>query len=411
LNHQQENEVRPQSIKRLLWVFGVSGLLFRLVFVIVTQDIGGAAALDAGTYHSIALNMLEGRGFSQDSVNPSLFVAPLYPFFLAGVYGLAGVHPLLVEILQAVLGTLAALVLYLLARDLFGRVVGVIAFVLALFMPDLFVLNTFLYTETLFIFLFVLAVWLAMRALREPSWKHLAIAGFIGGLTTLTRGVTLLLPLLLMISLLLHYRFRDTLRPVVVYALFFILPIVPWTLRNYHTFHAVVPVAVGSGDVLWTGNYLPLDGKYSYEKTMVIMDSMTVGLNQVDRDKLLTREALNNMKAEPLATAGLWVRKFFRFWFWVYEGAPTGSKRQGGSLVQWILALSYYPVLLLFAAGVWLSRKRWRDFFFLYLLLAYYVAAHVALLVVPRYRFPILPLMVLFASLAIREFWRMRSTP
>ena len=67
-------------------------------------------------------SLLEGRGFSQDSVNPTLFVAPLYPFFLAAVYGLAGVHPLLVEILQAVLGTLTALVLYLLARDRFVAV-------------------------------------------------------------------------------------------------------------------------------------------------------------------------------------------------------------------------------------------------------------------------------------------------
>jgi len=393
------------AAKRLFWGAAVSGLLLRVIFVLLTQDIGGVTSLDASTYDHIARNLLAGVGFSEDGIHPSLFVAPLYPFLLAAVYGLAGVHPLLIELLQCLLGTATALVVWRLTRDHAGALAAGIALVLTLFMPELFVLTTYMYTETLFIFLFVLSIWLAQRALRQPSAGRLALAGLSGGLATLTRGVTMLLPLLVLAALLLRRGGFAALRQAIVYGLFFVLPILPWTMRNYQTFHAVVPVAVGSGDVLWTGNYLPLDGKYSYDKTMAIMDSMTAGLNQVDRDRRLTRAALDNIKAAPLASAGLMARKFFRFWFWVYEGAPTGMQRRGGGLVQWVLALSYYPVLLLFAAGVWLSRRRWHDFIFIYLLLGYYVAAHVALLVVPRYRFPILPLMILFASLAVAAAW------
>jgi hypothetical protein len=160
-----------------------------------------------------------------------------------------------------------------------------------------------------------------------------------------------------------------------------------------------VPIAVGTGDVFWTGNYLPYDGKYNYEKTMSLMDSMTVGMNQVDHDRRLMQEAWQNMEAQPLATAQLMVRKFFRFWFWVYESAPTGQRRLV-SPVQGIMMAVYYPLLLLSLAGLWQSRRRWREFLFLYFVLIYYTAIHVVMLVVPRYRFPILPLLCLFAALA-----------
>jgi len=395
---------RPEVIRTLLWGIGAAGLLLRVVLVVLTQHIGGAASLDGSTYHSIAMNLVVGRGFSQDGVNPTLFVAPLYPFLLAGVYTLAGVHPLLVELLQVLFGVASAWLAWLITRALFGRVPGLIAFVLVLFMPELMVINTYFYTESLFIFLFLLAIWLAMRVLERPAWPLPLLAGLAGGLATLTRGVTMLMPLLLFVALLLRHRgFWLSFRHSLVYGLFFVLPILPWTLRNYQTFGAAVPVAVGSGDVLWTGNYRPHDGRYSYEKTMAVMDSMTAGLDQVDRDQLLTGEALKHIKADPLAAARLMVKKFFRFWFWVYEGAPSGMKRQGGGLVQFLLALSYYPILLLFCAGVWLSRRRWRELAFIHLLLGYYMALHVAMLVVPRYRIPVLPLLIFFAAFALWE--------
>lgn len=401
MNRWLESINRPEGMRKALWVMGLCGLFLRMAFVVATQNIGGVGSMDGGTYHSIASHLLAGQGYSEDGVNPSLFVAPGYPFFLTAIYRLVGPHPLVVELLQALLGTLTALVVFGFGRDLFGRTAGFIAFVLVLFLPELVVLNTFLYTETLFITLFMLALWLAWRALDSPRWGVLALAGLAGGLATLTRGVTMFLPLLFWVALLFRHRLTATLRPALLYTLFFVLPIVPWTIRNYITFEAVVPIAVGTGDVLWTGNYLPLDGKYSYDKTMALMDSMTVGMNQVERDRRLTQEAVNNFKAQPLATLGLAAKKFVRFWFWVYEGTPTGTKRHGSSWIQVVLALCYYPLLLLAMIGIWLSRRQWRSLLLVHMLMAYYVALHVAMLVVPRYRFPLLPLLALFAALTL----------
>src|SRR5690606_19246258 len=120
----------PEMVTRLLWIIGAAGLPVRLVLVLMTQNIGGVASLASSTYHSIATNLLAGRGFSQDGINPTLFVAPLYPFFLAAVYRVAGVHPLLVELLQVLFGVASAFLAWLITRARFGRMPGLIAFVL-----------------------------------------------------------------------------------------------------------------------------------------------------------------------------------------------------------------------------------------------------------------------------------------
>ncbi len=387
--------------KKLLLLFAFVGLVLRIVFVVATPQIGSPEAMDSGTYHSIAVNLIEGRGYSEDGVNPSIFVAPFFPFFLAFLYKLFGVHPMLAEVVQCFFNVGIALLTFLIANRFFSSIVAFIAFVIVLFLPDLFVLPTFLYTETVFIFLFMLLIWTTLRAIDRPSFKRIFIAAFVCGLATLTRGVTMLFPVVFFLALLPKFGFLKSVRLAAVFALFFALSVLPWTVRNYVTFHAFVPIAVGTGDVFWTGNYLPFDGKYNYEKTMQLMDEMTEGLNQIERDKRLMQEAKKNIAAAPLQTAVLMGKKFFRFWLWVYEAGPTGQKRQSNFLVQFVLSVAYYPILLLFMIGVWITRERWRDLSLFYWLLSYYVALHVVMLVVPRYRIPILPIMSIFAAVAL----------
>lgn len=357
--------------------------------------------MDAGTYHSIAVNLLEGKGYSEDGVNPSIFVAPLYPLVMFLVYKLAGVHPMLLEIIQCFLSVGIGFMTLLIGRRLFDQRTALIAAALVLFFPDLIIVTTFLYTETLFIFLFMALLYTALRVVDNPTMSNIALAGIVGGLATLTRGVTMLFPAILFFVLLIRNGLLKSLKTSVLYGLFFVLPIIPWTIRNYVTFDKAIPIAVGTGDVLWTGNYLPFDGKYNYEKTMALMDSMTVGMNQIEREAKLVAVAKENMAAEPGKTAWLMVRKFFRFWTWVYEAQPTGQRRTQSSATGLILRIAYYPILCLFIAGIALALKRWKYLLLLHLILIYYSLIHAVMLVVPRYRIPVLPLMILFAGYAL----------
>ena len=143
-----------KSIYPKFGIVVIVALAIRLFFVLATQHIGSPDSMDAGTYHSIALNLLEGKGYSEDGINPSIFVAPLYPFFLFIFYKIFGVYPLLIEILHSLLGVGTGVFIFLLTKKYVPDTTAFIAALIVLFIPDLIIITTFLYTETLFVFLF-----------------------------------------------------------------------------------------------------------------------------------------------------------------------------------------------------------------------------------------------------------------
>ncbi|HTR74229.1 MAG TPA: hypothetical protein VMH33_03090, partial [Solirubrobacterales bacterium] len=82
---------------------------------------GRAPVYDASAYAAIARNLDEGNGFTVGAraTQPSTDYSPGLPLFVAGLYKLTGgVHERLARLVLAVLGTLAVLFAYLLARRL-----------------------------------------------------------------------------------------------------------------------------------------------------------------------------------------------------------------------------------------------------------------------------------------------------
>lgn len=381
------------------------GLALRLGFVLAFPQIGRIEGMDAFEYHRIAVNLLDGRGYSQDGIHPTIFVAPGYPVFLAGVYAFFGEDPYRAKAVQTLLGALLILVAYAFAREylpVWGAVL--VAWVVAVF-PDLVVISNYLYTENLFLPLFLLSLWLAVRAWRKKSVGLAALAGLSFALATLTRGTSMVMPPLLAGLYLLLDRFRPrTLLVGGVLVAVFAAAMLPWGLRNKREFGAFIPVAVGTGDVLFTGNYLPFDGEYRYEATRAVIDSLTEGMPLVQRDRVLRQAALASIKTHPGATLWLTVRKFFRFWLRIYENVPSGKPRQTNWLISLPLALSYYPLLLLSLLGVWAVRFAWRNWADVLLTLLYFGGIHALLLPIPRYRMPILPLMAVLAVAAVANW-------
>lgn len=403
---KKEKKLKNIEVKSWLLIIITLAFISRVLFVLGTQNIGGPGAMDSQTYQSIAMNLIKGHGFSEDGINPSIFVAPLYPFALAAIYKIFGPYPLIVEIFQCLLGIGTAILVFLITRKFFSSDIALVAMAIVAFIPELFVLSTFLYTESLFIFLLMATLFAYQCSLEHSGLGPIAFVGILAGFMTLARPTTLLIPGIIFLTLLVKFRISGAFKRTLIFSIFFVLPIIPWTVRNYTVYQEIIPVTVGNGDNLWTGNYLPFDGKYNYEKTRAMMDSMSVGLNQKERNDFFVREAKKNLSAEPLQTAWLMVRKIYRFWFWVYESIPSGQKRQGVTFIQVILKVVYYPLLVLFILGILQTRSRWRDLVLFYLFILYYLGIHVLTLVVPRYRFPILPIMAIFAAYSLYWLWQ-----
>ena len=118
----------------------------------------------------------------------AFFVDPLYAYFLAVIYWMAGHRPIVVLVIQAALGVGTCYLTYLIGRRVFGARLGKLAcLVLTLYAPALY--NEALIEKTaLSLFLFTLSLVLYLRQTR----RGIILAAVVLGLAALTRGNFLL---------------------------------------------------------------------------------------------------------------------------------------------------------------------------------------------------------------------------
>ena len=87
---------------------------------------------DERDYDLLATNLVQHGEFSFVPGTPVSLRPPLYPATLAAVYSVVGEHNFTaVRLIQAVLGTLTAYVVFLLARRVYDEQTGVVAAVVA----------------------------------------------------------------------------------------------------------------------------------------------------------------------------------------------------------------------------------------------------------------------------------------
>jgi hypothetical protein len=280
---------------------------------------GRAPVFDAAAYAGIARNLDEGNGFTvgAKATQPSDDYSPGLPLFVAGLYKVTGgVHERLARLVLALIGALAPLFAYLLARRLTealptyaskrrgldachpqgykrrevpgGAVAAglIAAFVVAIY-PATIEYTGMLMTEppaaTLLAGAILGILWAgdgprtgADEAPGGPQsiWRWL-VPGLTLGALALVRPEYLAVGLLLAVLVLLHERFtprspaggpddrggwRRALVAAAVVVLGIVVVVAPWTVRNAFALHRFVPVSTGGGQVLYAGTYLPSDG-------------------------------------------------------------------------------------------------------------------------------------------------------
>lgn len=366
------------------------------------------AAPDSGVYDRIALNLVRGLGYTFDGSTPHVVRPPLYPFFLAGFYALVGQNFLLVRLAQALIDSITVIFVYKLGKSISGRdQVGYISALIACFYPELVAPTAFILTETMTTFLLTAFMWFLIESIKRSRISLSLAGGVLLGLTTLCRPVTLAFPPFLFVGLFLIYRKRWV-RCWLLLCLGMAITIAPWTIRNYITFKAFIPVTVGAGSNLWTGSYVPWDGDFNF-KDPSDWNEIKKGLSEIEADKKLKEEALRNISSAPMTYLLLCGKKFIRFWF----GIP-GSKQLliGKPLAAASLYILHWLTLLLFIVGfsaplIRGSRERWVAM----TLVIYFTLIHGALFAIPRYRAPIIPIVLVFAGSGIARLLPLKRRP
>jgi len=289
---------------------------------------------DEQDYNRLAVSLIERGEFALKPGDPCSARPPLYPAMVAGIYAVADRLPVVdrlnaVRIVQAGLGLLLTLQVYLLAARLYDSRIGLLAAGIACFYPSLLGFANLLLSEVLFSVL-LLAAMLALQAhFRRPSYGRLALFGVWLGLATLTRSVLWpSFPFFAAYLILVHagesWRSRFAFAAVAV--LSFALVLAPWAVRNTRLQNTFVPVDVLGGRNMMMGNYehtafyrswatmSQAKGERSWHRTLAREHPDYYQKTQGQRDKLAMRRGFQYVFEHPAVTAQRDLVKFINFW-------------------------------------------------------------------------------------------------
>lgn len=310
---------------------------------------------------------------------------PAYPYFLAVIFSLFGGALFPVMVVQVVLGSLSAVLVYGIGRLAFGAAVGVVTGLMAAAYGLLVFFDVILHSTTLEVFLTCIALLLLAKA-SERGGRWWALSGAGAALAALARPNLLVVPPFVMAAILIRGRgqsARPLARAAGLFLAGFVLVILPVTIRNVTIGKQFVIVSSAGPETFRIAN--------SYDSTPLNF-------------------RYPRLPQMPLDSWAFWRHQLVKgalFW-WGFE-APQNVNyylfRTASSVLQWPL-LAYWGVVPLAGAGLLLARQRWGALLpLLFFGLGYYLSV-VAFHIVGRFRLPLVPLLLVFAAYAVVIAWR-----
>ena len=389
--------------RTLLLAIALLALVLRLIYIWQISDapffhlrLGDAAA-----YHEWALRIV-GGDWRGDGV---FYQAPLYPYFLAAVYGVFGDGVAMVRFIQAVTGAGSCVLLAAAGMSLFGRWGASAGVLLAIYPPAIFLDG--LLEKTALVTFFTAALLCVLAG--QIKFRE-QIVGVVLGLLALTRENALLLTL----PILLWFVFAER-RPRAAAAFLVAkgLVLLPVGVRNYTVGGEFHLTTSQFGPNFYIGNHAGANGLYDplvpghgsatderADATRIAEESAGRPLSPSEVSSYWTSRALEFIHAQP----GAWLQQLGRKLALTYnavEIADTESQEvyaEWSSLLRVLSPLSFGVLLCLAAYGVAMTAPAWRQLWLLYSIAITYTLSIVMFYVFARYRFPLVPVLALFSA-------------
>jgi hypothetical protein len=176
------------------------------------------------------------------------------------------------------------------------------------------------------------------------------------------------------------------------------LVLTPWIIRNYMVHRAFVPLTTEGGYTFWCTNYPGAIGGGECPAPPNLEQFR--GLSEVEVDDRFYEMGKDAIRRHPMNFLRLLGVKFINFW------RPWPHAKYVGLRTAIVGGVSFVPVALL---GIWGGARigsRWQPALLLLLLFACMTAVHMLYMAVTRYRTPIMPAAIVFASLGLVGLWR-----
>lgn len=363
--------------------------------------------MDPGFHSDWARKFAAGETF----LDGPFFRAPLYPWFLGSLYRVFGdfYGPRLV---QGLLGGGTTVLVYLLGRQLFGRLAAGVAGALAATYWVLIYFDGELLIPALYVPLLLGGLLGCVRWGQGAGTGSLLAGGLLLGLAAIARpNVLLFLPLLA-----LWCAYRDghrNLRAGLVFGLAVLAPILPITITNRVIGGEWVLISSQAGVNLWIGNNPASDGSTAivpgtpggwwegfHAARQMAESEAGRELSDAEISQHYTGKALGWATAEPGAFLSHLAWKLRLFW----TDWELGNNQEIRFFAQRFNPLVRLSVPFAVLAGLGLVgmamaayRQRWTSFPVWGFALVY-TASVVLFFVCSRFRVPVLPALMIFAG-------------
>jgi hypothetical protein len=248
---------------------------------------------------------------------------PGYPILIATFYKLFGRSETPIHLFQILCDSIATIVIFLIAAELLTDGTAIIAGLFIALSPQLIYTSLPLLPDSLAVFPILLAIYILIRAAKEPYLLKFISIGALIGISCWLRANAMFLTLFIAIAVLFLFNSKLRWKYAATVLASTILLISPITIKNWIIFHEFVPLSVGAGQTLieGIGDY-DKEGKLGMPATDVGIMQMEAklynrpdyalflfGQDAIKRDKDRLRRAFSVIRSNPFWFLGVMIRR------------------------------------------------------------------------------------------------------
>jgi len=367
----------------------------------------------------IAYSIASGKGFSspfQRDTGPTAWLAPVYPYLLAGIFKVFGIYTLpsffAAVFLNIFFSAATCVPIFYTGKRIAGLgVASGAAWLWALFPNAILIPVEWIWDTSLSAFLLAALLWATLELAESRRLRDWSFYGILWGFALLTNpAVALLFPIFLLWA---THRARNRerttawlVRPALAFAIA-VLCCAPWTVRNYVVFHKLIPLRSNFAFELYVGNNENYDDQYRFRPGPITQDREILRYLRMGETPFMEeekRKAVAYIESHPHTE--LWLISQRVVDFWMGTATPLAVFRQADSLwLRFVLLCNDAAPLCAFIGIVVLFVRK--NAYALPVVavpaifpLIYYVT-HTSL----RYRHPIDPVVLLLAAIGVQGLW------
>lgn len=434
LNHQYKTF---PALMLFIFILALSVRLF-VVFPGISSPLKTFSRPDSPTYINPALSLLNTGNYSYSvkNHNPYAYRPPGYPFYLALILSIKDSFKLPV-IISCILSAFTCLIIFKIGLGIGGKWTAFLSSLLmALNVTAISHAPLFL-SDTLFLFIISIQFWYFIKFIQTKGCLFLFLSVFLASIATYIRTIELLwiIPCIFLILIFKNYSLKKRILISALTALLFLVPILPWMIRNYYN-NAGFNLSTDTGNLLYNNGAILL-GQIYKKSPELIRQNLHKNISKVFKDhpekfkSEANRVAYEKQRLKELIYEHpfTYFKLCFRPWiltpdlptFYQNLGFTTHGRgtfdilnTQGitaavkyyfkGNMWLIIVSIPLLLIILLTYIGCLLQLIQWiikRNWYLIFIALAFieYYFFLPGPVTMPRYQLPALPMICLMAGL------------